>query len=173
MSDELERVGSTVWAALGRGVPRERRLAAEWPRVVGPEIAQNAQPRSLRGGRLVVATSSSVWAQTLQLMAEQVRRGLNEALGAPIVEDVVFRPAGWDPGGGRESPRPLGPSAGPEAPPRRPGEGDESPPPRPPGRGLSEAEEQAIAEVKALACDDVLGEQIARAMRAYLQRQPG
>ena len=41
-------------------------------RRVGPEVAANARPVQLRDGRLVVTTSSSAWAQTLQLMSPMV-----------------------------------------------------------------------------------------------------
>ena len=44
-------------------------------------MAGNARPVQLRDGRLVVTTSSSAWAQTLQLMSEMVRARLNERLG--------------------------------------------------------------------------------------------
>jgi hypothetical protein len=72
------------------------RLAAVWADVVGAEVAENARPVQLRDGRLVVATSSSAWAQTLQLMSPMVVAGLNERLGEGLVEKAVFRHAGWD-----------------------------------------------------------------------------
>ena len=75
--------------------------------MVGHDVARNATPASLRRGRLTVATSSSVWAQTLQLMSESLVRGLNDALGEVVVTAVVCRPAGWDPAGGAEGPRAL------------------------------------------------------------------
>ena len=83
-SGDFERVGFLLPAVLGRRMPAERRLAAVWPDVVGPEVARNAQPRTLRRGRLVVATSSSVWAQTLQHMAGEILPRLNEALAAGL-----------------------------------------------------------------------------------------
>ncbi len=73
-----------------------RQLAAVWAEVLGVEVAGNARPVQLRGGRLVVTTSSSAWAQTLQLMSEIVRARLNERLGGEVVDRVVFRHAGWE-----------------------------------------------------------------------------
>lgn len=174
MSDDLERVGGLVEGAMGRRMPLERRIAWEWPKVVGEEIARNAQPRSLRRGRLVVATSSSVWAQTLQLMEDQVKRGLNRALAVSAVEEVVFRPAGWDPGAGAGGPRALGAPGAREDLARQVEATDgtgEAAQGRSPPRRLTADEERAVDEVRRLACDEVLGEQIARAMRAYLERQ--
>ena len=96
-----DRATSNAWvrscpAVLGRGMPAERRLAAVWPDVVGPEVARNAQPRTLRAGRLVVATSSSVWAQTLQHMAGEILPRLNEALAAGLdgQTEAVCHPRG-------------------------------------------------------------------------------
>jgi Dna[CI] antecedent, DciA len=73
-----------------------QRLAAVWADVVGAEVAENARPVQLRDGRLVVTTSSSAWAQTLQFMSPMVVAGLNERLGEGSVEKAVFRHAGWD-----------------------------------------------------------------------------
>jgi hypothetical protein len=79
-----------------RGSDLSRRLAAVWAEVVGDEVAANARPVQLRDGRLVVTTSSSAWAQTLQLMSEMVRARLNERLGDRAIDRVVFRHAGWE-----------------------------------------------------------------------------
>jgi Dna[CI] antecedent, DciA len=73
-----------------------QKLASVWADVVGAEVAENARPVQLRDGRLVVTTSSSAWAQTLQLMSPMVVAGLNERLGEGLVEKAVFRHAGWD-----------------------------------------------------------------------------
>jgi hypothetical protein len=73
-----------------------QRLAAVWAEVVGAEVAQNARPVQLRDGRLVVTTSSSAWAQTLQMMSPMIVAGLQERLGEGSVQKAVFRHAGWD-----------------------------------------------------------------------------
>lgn len=73
-----------------------QRLAAVWAEAVGAEVAGNARPVQLRNGRLVVSTSSSAWAQTLQLMSEMVRARLNERLDEGAIDRVVFRHAGWE-----------------------------------------------------------------------------
>jgi hypothetical protein len=188
MSDDFARLGQLV-----SGVPAvrtqsaARRLAEIWEQTLGGEVAANSRPRSLTGGRLVVATSSAVWAQTLQLLSEDVVRRLNAALGERAVERAVFRPAGWDPGGGAGAPAPLaGPSAagsgadgrvGTEA--GAPGGGgypsETSRQGRPAWRPrqLSEAEERAVGEVLTDSCDEELGRVVASAMRAYLSGAAG
>jgi predicted nucleic acid-binding Zn ribbon protein len=62
------------------------RVQRVWTQAVGPGVAREAEPVAERGGTLTVACRSSVWAQELDLMAPDVIRALNEALGAdPIV----------------------------------------------------------------------------------------
>ncbi len=177
-SGDFERVGSLLPGVLGRGMPAERRLATVWPDVVGPEVSRNAQPRTLRAGRLIVATSSSVWAQTLQHMAGEILPRLNEALAAGVdgqteavvIREAIFRPAGWDPGGGAGSPIELdsAPGGG------EVGVGGWSREDAQSGtrarRRLTAAEEDSIEAVRCQAGDPELGRQISQAMRASLQR---
>jgi len=160
---ELERVGD-----LARGIDltsksRAARISRLWEQIVGTESARNSGPRQLRGGRLTVATSSSVWAQSLQMISERIRQRLNEALGEDAVGEIVFRPAGWDPGGGADGPRALRAD-----PPGGPSEGRSK---RPPPRPLTAEEEAAAAAVERDACDAELGRVIAAAMRASLARR--
>ncbi|GAB4248094.1 MAG: hypothetical protein Kow00129_08780 [Thermoleophilia bacterium] len=164
--DGMERLGSLLDEA-GLEVPRDvAQLQEAWLAATGEEISRNACPRSFKRGRLVVATSSSVWAQTLQLMSGQIRERLNGRLREAPVREIVFRPAGWDPGGGLGGPRPLG------GPPGLEGHG-ESKHHRPAERELSREEEAAVERVMATACDPELGRRIAEAMKASLRRSKG
>jgi hypothetical protein len=83
----------------GGGLELAAAIARAWPQVVGEEGAVNSQPVRLRQGRLTVAASSTVWAQTLQFMEQTIAAGLNERLGsppgAPVIERISFRHAGW------------------------------------------------------------------------------
>jgi hypothetical protein len=172
----LERLGDLL-GAQGSGPdrgpvaawPLERRLTEVWVAVVGADVAANATPVSLRRGRLTVATSSSVWAQTLQLMGESMVERLNRALGEAVVTAVICRPAGWDPGSGAGAPRALrGESSdGPEE------THDEAG--APVGRGLPELpltaeEEAAISDVERADLDPELRTRIARVMRGFFLR---
>lgn len=140
-------------------MPLQRRVVAAWPEVVGAEVARNTQPRTLRGGRLTVATSSSVWSQTLQLMAEEIVAGLNAALRETVVKEVLFRPAGWDPRGALPAD---------DVSFDRGGQDRFQPPPR----ALTRAEEEAVEAVRKAAPEPSLGDRIAGAMRAALGRLP-
>jgi predicted nucleic acid-binding Zn ribbon protein len=51
-----------------------------WAAAVGPSIAGHARPTAERGGVVTVSCSASVWAQELDLMAEQIIVRLNVAL---------------------------------------------------------------------------------------------
>jgi hypothetical protein len=85
----------------GTGVRRapgeiNRALAVLWPEIVGAEVAANASPAQLKAARLVVSTSSSVWAHTLQCMGEDLMARLNQRLGPGTVQQIAFRHAGWE-----------------------------------------------------------------------------
>jgi Dna[CI] antecedent, DciA len=172
----LERLGDLL-GARGSGPdhgpvadwPLERRLIEVWAAVVGADVAGNATPVSLRRGRLTVATSSSVWAQTLQLMGESMVERLNGALGEAVVTAVICRPAGWDPGGGTEGPKALRGewSDGSEEAQHHQGATV--------GRGLpdlplSAEEEAAIADVERADLDPELRARMVRVMRGFFLR---
>ena len=79
---QLGRLGRSQHGALGE-------LAQAWPTAVGPAIAGNAWPaRRTRDGTLVVHTSSSVWAQELTQLEEELRLRLAEA-APPRIRFVV------------------------------------------------------------------------------------
>lgn len=152
----LQRLGELLGPAGNAPVPGttpERELAAVWEKVVGAEVAKNARPLYLRGGRLSVATSSPAWAQTLQLMSGRVISGVNEALAAEVVKDVRFQHAGWSPASQTAA---AASAASVRA-----------------RRRLTPAEEESVAEVALLAGDEELGRRIAAAMRADLEGRPG
>lgn len=55
-----------------------------WPEVAGPGIAAEATPVAEREGVVTIACHSAVWAQELDLMASELLRRLNEAVGRPV-----------------------------------------------------------------------------------------
>ena len=59
-----------------------------WPEVAGAAVAAEAEPVSERGGTVTIACRSSIWAQELTLLAPDLVRRLNEALGAPRVTEL-------------------------------------------------------------------------------------
>ena len=155
-----------------------RALVLVWPDVVGPEVAANAHPVQLRNGRLVVSASSSVWAQTLQLMSEAIVERLNEHLGPDCIERLVCRHAGWENRSEERSGRENGlrqeeevPRAGP------PASGGGASQGRSGGTAAGPVEEcltaeqkKALADVERLDLAPDLREKIARAMKAGFVR---
>ena len=71
-----------------------------WPEAAGEAFAAASEPVSERDGVVVVACTSSVWAQELDLLSERVVARLNEALGRPAVRRIRPRAGG----GGRSGP---------------------------------------------------------------------
>ena len=158
----------------GGGLDLAAAISLAWPQVVGEEGAINSQPVRLRQGRLTVAASSTVWAQTLQFMEQTIAAGLNERLGsppgAPLIERISFRHAGWQ---GRppvasdhveSEASGSGSGAGSQAAPRGSGAGQESLP------GLTPDQEAALRSIEELALAPQLAAKIIAAMKASFVR---
>ncbi len=138
-----------------------RRVAEVWDEIVGPEIAANARPLQLNRGRLVVATSSSAWAQSLHFMGDAIRERLSASLSTEEIRSVFFRHAGWEAAPDR-------PSAPRE---REPVEVSPEPAPGVAPDRLTEEEEAALEGVRGLDVSPELREVIARAMKAAFVRE--
>jgi len=67
------------------------RVQKVWEQATGPAIAYAAQPVSEREGVLTVSCEASVWAQELELMAPELLRALNAALGAELLQALRCR----------------------------------------------------------------------------------
>jgi hypothetical protein len=143
------------------------RLTIAWPQVVGEEVAANSRPVRLRQGRLVVAVSSTMWAQTLQFMELTIATGLNDRLDMPLIEHIAFRHAGWQetPGGrsaASEDRLARGATTAPTAP---AGDNPASLP------ELTPTQEAALRSVEELGLEPHLVEKITGAMRAAFVRE--
>jgi predicted nucleic acid-binding Zn ribbon protein len=67
------------------------RVQEIWERTVGSAIALAAVPTSEHNGVLTVTCEASVWAQELDLMAEELIARLNSALGAAEIRELRCR----------------------------------------------------------------------------------
>ena len=63
-------------------------LWKRWPKIVGDDVARQAEPTSLKDGVLRVRTTSSVWATEITYLAEDLKRRVNEAAGKPLVKEI-------------------------------------------------------------------------------------
>ena len=62
-----------------------------WDRIVGKDLAGNAQPAAFKQRILVVHVSSSVWLQELHFQKKELIHRLNEAAGNRVVDDIRFK----------------------------------------------------------------------------------
>ena len=70
------------------------RLLESWQAIVEPSVALQTRPLYVSRQILWVATSSSVWAQTLSLQRYALLKKLNAELSEPLV-DIRFSTAQW------------------------------------------------------------------------------
>jgi predicted nucleic acid-binding Zn ribbon protein len=65
------------------------RVQRAWRETAQPPLSEEAAPTSERAGTVTLTCRSSVWAQELSLLANDLKQTLNEALGAPAADPVV------------------------------------------------------------------------------------
>ncbi len=99
------RIAARIFADLARKTRYvDPNLAADWPRIVGPEIAGLCRPGRLTGGRLgrtlEVFAPNGAAAARVQFEAESIRRKVNELLGPGAVGRIAVRQAGARPNDG-------------------------------------------------------------------------
>ncbi len=70
--------------------PTNRRLLAIWRRAVGPQIASQTYPDSLKRGTLFVRVSAPVWMHQLQFLKEEIISKLNELFAPEEVHNLHF-----------------------------------------------------------------------------------
>jgi predicted nucleic acid-binding Zn ribbon protein len=87
----------------------EARVFADWPSLVGAEIAAHCQPLSLREGELRLTAESTAWATQLRLLAGALLSRLVAELGPHVVTRLSisgpigpgWRHGAWSVSGGR------------------------------------------------------------------------
>jgi hypothetical protein len=76
-----------------RNIPHtatDRRLLDMWRRAVGPQIAAQTHPDTLKRGVLFVRVSAPVWMHQLQFMKEEILGRVRELLGPEEVRNLRF-----------------------------------------------------------------------------------
>lgn len=66
-------------------------VRAAWASAVGKKIAVHARAAKLVRSHLIVEVEDAIWQRQLFVLREQIRRKLEESVGAGIVEDIEFR----------------------------------------------------------------------------------
>ena len=67
------------------------RVQEVWELAAGPAVASAARPTGERDGVLTVSCDAAVWAQELNLMAGELIRNLNAALGEEAIRELRCR----------------------------------------------------------------------------------
>ena len=80
-------------------VTPEAVVCSAWAGAVGRKIAAHSRAVRLVRSHLVVEVEDAIWQRQLFVLRQQIRRKIDENVGAGIVEDIEFRVA----------PRRLGP----------------------------------------------------------------
>jgi predicted nucleic acid-binding Zn ribbon protein len=62
-----------------------------WAQASGGKIANAAKPIKERDGVLTILCTAAVWAQEVDLMADQLIERVNEALGSQLVRELHCR----------------------------------------------------------------------------------
>lgn len=76
------------------------RVQRAWPEAAGAAVARSAEPVSERAGTVTVACESAMWTQELQLLAPELEKRLNQALGPETVARLRFVTRARSRGGG-------------------------------------------------------------------------
>ena len=87
----------------------DARVFAEWPLLVGAEVAAHCTPQSLRDGELRVTAESTAWATQLRLLTSVMLSRLAAELGSAVVRRIVvtgptapsWKHGGWSVRGAR------------------------------------------------------------------------
>ncbi|MDQ4144524.1 MAG: DUF721 domain-containing protein [Actinomycetota bacterium] len=87
--ERLQNLLGEVGARLGLGSPADvGKVWARWREIVGPGIADHADPTSLREGVLRVRADSPAWATEIGYLGGEIRSRINEAVGSALVAEV-------------------------------------------------------------------------------------
>jgi hypothetical protein len=76
-----------------RNIPHtatDRRLLDLWTRAVGPQIAVQTLPETLKRGTLYVRVSAPVWLHQLQFLKEEILLKFNELSGRGEIRSLFF-----------------------------------------------------------------------------------
>jgi predicted nucleic acid-binding Zn ribbon protein len=79
---------------------------SRWVEIVGPAVAEHAEPSSLKAGVLRVRTDSPAWATEIGYLGDQIKASANQTVGVELVKEVRV----WTgPGRPRQEKRPSPP----------------------------------------------------------------
>ena len=87
--EQLRDLLGDVGGKLGLASPNEvGKVWARWAEIVGPAIADHADPTSLRDGMLRIRVDSPAWATELGYLVGEIRGRINRAVETELVREV-------------------------------------------------------------------------------------
>jgi hypothetical protein len=105
------RAALASWSpARGKAPDPVHALAAEWPAIVGAQVAAHSAPREIVGSTLVIATRSSAWSQQLQFLSLAILEAVRAISPGAPVERLSFRAGAFK---RNAAPSPYAPASGP------------------------------------------------------------
>ncbi|MBW1708298.1 MAG: DUF721 domain-containing protein [Deltaproteobacteria bacterium] len=94
-SNDLTSIGKIISSSLKNGflglAQEVGKVFEIWPGAVGPLVAAHSQPDSIQDGRLTVLVESSVWIDRLNYSKAEFIEKINNAAGAPLVQEIIFK----------------------------------------------------------------------------------
>lgn len=66
------------------------KVLATWEKVVGEAIRENTRPQKMHNGILYIFTKSPSWSQELKALELNIKKQINEQLGADMVRGIRF-----------------------------------------------------------------------------------
>ena len=91
---KLQHVSDILRSVLQKkGIPlnlENQRMARAWDSAVGPRIAAQTRPDTIRRGILFVRVSNSVWMQQLHYLKQEIIEKVNRTLGEEVIGNLFF-----------------------------------------------------------------------------------
>ena len=74
-----------------KGPFAQGRIVAAWEDLLSEQMRRHITSSRVRGDKLHVIVSSTVWRQELHARREDWCRRLNKELGSDVIKDIIFR----------------------------------------------------------------------------------
>jgi predicted nucleic acid-binding Zn ribbon protein len=66
-------------------------LMADWPQIVGRDIAEHVAPVAFDDGELILQAESTTWATQVRLLLPDLQRAVDERVGGGVVRAIRIR----------------------------------------------------------------------------------
>ncbi len=90
----MESLAEALLKALGQfgmaKTVKENQLVAQWPEIVGEQIAKVSQAEKIEAGILNVKVINSVWRNELYYHKKELIKKLNKKAGEKLIKDIRF-----------------------------------------------------------------------------------